>query len=128
MNVHQIIYMPAILLTKCALLLQLIEFFVPRKAHNQRWWILNSLIAANVVFFTISFFIELFECWPRKKIWKPKVPGRCIPIERIYISTASINVVDDFAIVILPLTWIWKLQMRWNRKIGVSIVFATALL
>ena len=71
---------------------------------------------------------EIFECTPREKIWNPSLPGTCINIQLSFVITAVINIVSDVTILLLPLAWIWQLQMPVTRKLGVSAVFATGLL
>ena len=119
--------MPAILLTKTAVLLQLLEIFVPQK-RTSRWYTLLILIGANVVFFLILFFIEIFQCTPREKIWNPTISGTCLDIQKSYVATGVINVCDDFIILILPLYWVWLLQISLKRKAGISLIFAAGLL
>ena len=121
--------MPAILFTKLAILLQLMDIFVPpRVARNARWYSLATRIATNAVFFTTLGFLEIFQCVPREKIWHPTIPGRCIDINKTFVASSVINVVDDFIILIFPLVWTWKLQLKTRQKVGVSMVFATGFL
>jgi hypothetical protein len=121
--------MPAILFTKIAILLQLLDIFAPPQVlRNLRWYTLWTLIGLNTAFFTTLMFVEIFQCVPRKKIWNPTVQGKCININQTFVATGVINVVDDWVILILPLVWTWKLQLRTKQKIGVSLIFATGLL
>ena len=85
-------------------------------------------MGANVVFFTILFFMEIFTCIPREKIWNPMVPGTCIDIQNTFVATGVINVCDDFIILILPVYWVWLLQISTKRKVGISLIFAAGLL
>lgn len=126
-NIQQIVYMPAILFTKVSVLMQLLDIFAPQRP-SWRWWTLLALIVANSCFFTILFFIEIFECIPRKKIWMPSLPGHCININQTFVASAVINVIDDFLILALPISWIIKLHMNSRRKLGISFIFATGLL
>src|SRR4051812_39343127 len=104
--------MPAILFTKVAILLQLLEIFAPPLiVRNFRWYSLWTLIGLNTIFFTTLMFIEIFQCSPRKKIWNPMIEGSCININQTFVATGVINVVDDRVILILPLVWTWKLQL-----------------
>ena len=119
--------MPSILITKVSILLQLLEIFVPTK-RSYRWYTLLILMGANVVFFTILFFMEIFSCIPREKIWNPTVPGKCIAIQNTFVATGVINVCDDFLILILPVYWVWLLQISTKRKAGISLIFAAGLL
>ena len=119
--------MPSILITKVAILLQLLDIFVPQK-RDSRWYTLVALIVANVVFFTILFFLEVFSCVPREKIWHPMVPGKCLDIQKTFVATGVINVADDFLILILPVYWVWLLKISAQRKAGISLIFAAGLL
>ena len=119
--------MPAILFTKVSILLQLLQIFVPQKG-GLRWYTLMILIGANAVFFTILMFLEIFECVPREKIWRPTVPGKCLNIDQTFVATGVINVCDDFTMLVLPLFWVWKLQLPTRRKLGISCIFAAGLL
>lgn len=120
-------YQPAVAFTKNSILLQLLEMFVPGRA-GWRYWTLVGLIIFNFVFFTIIMFLEIFECSPRRKIWDSSVPGHCINIEQTFIATASINVAEDFAILVLPIIWVWQIQIAMKKKFKVTAVFAAALL
>jgi hypothetical protein len=129
LNIQQTVYMPAILFTKLAILLQLMDIFVPPLVpRNTRWYSLAILVAANTVFFVTLGFLEIFQCVPRAKIWNPRLPGRCIDINKTFVATGVINVIDDFIILVFPLVWTWKLQLRTKQKIGVCMIFATGFL
>jgi hypothetical protein len=126
-NIQQILYMPAISFTKISILVQFLHIFVTGK-RNWRSYILWSLIALNAIFFSILFFLEIFQCIPRAKIWNPSLAGKCINIQQTFVASAVINICDDFTILTLPLFWIWTLQMGRKKKLGVSLIFATGLL
>ena len=126
-NIHQVLYMPSILFTKVAILLQLQDIFVHGQ-RNVRWYTLQGLIILNSIFFTILLFLEIFECVPRRKIWDPTVEGRCINIEKTFVATGVINVLDDFIILILPLYWVWQLKISTRKRAAICLVFAAGLL
>ncbi|MCJ1282459.1 hypothetical protein MMC26_001782 [Xylographa opegraphella] len=125
-NIQQIVYMPAILFTKVAILLQLVQIFVTSK-KSRRWYIFHLIIALNILFFTIYLFLTIFACIPRQKIWNPTIPGSCYDAERSFIASSVINVFDDFLMLTLPIIFIWKLQAPIKKKIGISMIFASGL-
>ena len=122
--------MMAMMFTKVAVLLQFLEIFIPRplRPRNRRAYAIYILITLNVLFFTIALFVKIFQCYPRKKIWNPKVKGHCLNYPAILLSVGSVNVVDDLLILTMPVLWTWELQMRRARKIGVLCIFATGIL
>ncbi|KAL9078372.1 MAG: hypothetical protein Q9157_002697 [Trypethelium eluteriae] len=126
-NIQQLIYMPAMLFTKVAILMQLNDIFVTQR-HSRRWWILRGLIVANSIFFTTLLFVEIFQCVPRKKIWDSSVRGHCLNNSKIFVAIGVINVIDDFLILLSPILWIIKLRMDSRKKLGICVLFATGLL
>lgn len=73
-------------------------------------------------------FVAIFLCNPRAKILNPLLPGKCINIEMINVTTSVINTASDLMLLVLPIVCVWKLQMGLKQKLGVSAVFATASL
>lgn len=53
---------------------------------------------------------------------------RSCPVLSVILGSASVQVVIDFAMVLLPQRIIWSLHMNWKRKLGVSIIFAVGLM
>lgn len=92
------------------------------------YYMIHFVIWFNLLFYIANIPIEIWPCIPRRKLWEPQIPGTCLNNERVFIAGGTINVVSDFAILLLPLVSIAKLQMPMRRKIGVSTIFATGFL
>ena len=83
----------------------------------------------TVIFYLAVMLFRIFACMPREKIWNPEVPGTCIVnSDAQIVSTAALNVLSDFVLLILPLARIWQLQIPTHKKWAISTVFATGLL
>ncbi|KAL8868635.1 MAG: hypothetical protein Q9174_004860 [Haloplaca sp. 1 TL-2023] len=111
--------------TKVAVLLQYLRIFVP--SRNRCFWLTWSLITVNVIInlaLAVSFG---FQCLPRPKIWTPTLEGQCINLGAAFLISAVANTITDIAVFLLPLYSIWDLQLPWERKVGVSAVFAVGL-
>ena len=81
------------------------------------------------LFYFILMFFTIFQCSPRENIWnKLATTGSCYNIDAIDKATGVFNVISDFAVLILPLSSIWKLQMTTKKKFLVSGVFALGFL
>jgi len=119
--------MPAMFLTKFSILMQLLHIFVPDKKSG-RANLLYALIALNFFFFTALFFVQIFECTPRAKIWNPTLPGHCIDINKSFVVSAAINIASDVLILLFPTITIWRLEMKTKQKLSVSVIFATGVL
>lgn len=78
-----------------------------------------------LLFYFVDFFFNIFQCHPREFIWKKLgTTGYCYSREVIDKASGLFNVVSDFAILILPISSIWRLQMCLRKKLLISGVFA----
>lgn len=125
-NIVCIIYVLLMLMIKSAVLLQYLRIFVPQR--NRSFYLAWILIGINIVF-NIGLALTLaFQCVPRRKIWAPWLPGRCINVGATLMISAVSNTVTDFATLLLPMYTIWNLQLPLKRKLGISAVFTIGLL
>lgn len=77
------------------------------------------------VCFGITFFVVfLTRCSPISQEWDPKPGGWCRPLLSSELSSISINLVLDTAIVALPMPWLWGLNMATGTKIIAMIMFS----
>lgn len=120
-------YCVSILAVKLSILLLILRIFLSVD-RDLFFWITHLLIVVNTIFYVVSFFVAIFLCHPREKIWNPVMPGTCIDNKTLYIFSAGFNVVSDIAMLSVPIYLIWALQMSIKRKIGVSAIFGTGTL
>jgi hypothetical protein len=127
-NILGIIYGPTMFAAKFSILLQLKRIFCGARQKDSVWWILTSLIPVVAVFYTTSFFLFLFQCWPRAKIGNPSIEGVCIGAYPAMLTGGIVNLVTDVGILVAPMFAIWRLQVPIKRKLGVASVFGVGLL
>ncbi|KAI1127897.1 hypothetical protein F5Y10DRAFT_242005 [Nemania abortiva] len=132
---RQLIYLgsnfagPALLCIRAAIILDWIKIFVPTGTRNAFFWTSYILLGIVVTFYVAIIFAENLSCIPREKIWDPLVPGgHCISQQALITAVSSINLVADLTILVLPQMVIWKLHMSTSKKVGISFIFAVALL
>ncbi|KAL6720661.1 hypothetical protein ACLMJK_002586 [Lecanora helva] len=119
------VYSVSILFTKISILLLVKRIFLQCE-YDIFYWIVQGLIIANAIFYTCFLFIPIWVCTPRAKIWHPTLPGHCLNLTVLLMSSAAWNIVSDLAMLSVPLWMIWKLQLSKRRKIASSVVFAAA--
>lgn len=124
-NASAVVYSVTILFAKLSILLLYLRVFSP--ARRVRFAIL-AVMLANVAFYVIAIFVEIFQCKPRKKIWLVWIEGKCINEIAAQITGAVWNTVSDFVILILPLNTVRALKIKKAAKIGTIAIFATGLL
>ena len=90
-------------------------------------YILMSFVVAGG---TASLLAAVFECSPIQAAWKPEVFHEyCIDQGKYTISTTTTNSVLDFAVLILPVTMVGRLQGNSTKfKVAISAVFMLGML
>lgn len=78
--------------------------------------------------YSVTTAVLIAMCKPREKLWNLLLPGHCFDFNSLFTATGVFNVLSDFAILILPIHPLWKLQMPLKRKLSVAAVFATGFL
>ena len=56
-------------------------------------------------------------------MWNPFVLGRCINIHSFFIGIAVPNIITDIALLVMPLPYMWRLQVTLPKKIALMFVF-----
>lgn len=88
----------------------------------------HILIWSCFAMYSVSTVLAIAQCNPRKKIWSPLTPGRCINSAVAYLATSIFNVITDFAILVLPMPCLWRLQISNKKKAWTTGIFATGSL
>ncbi|CAI7648592.1 unnamed protein product [Penicillium pancosmium] len=68
------------------------------------------------------------QCRPHQAIWEFYLPSKCYSLPNVMLTSASVQVLSDVTMFILPQRIIWRLQMSWPKKIGISIIFGVGIL
>ncbi|OAG04054.1 uncharacterized protein CC84DRAFT_1050559, partial [Paraphaeosphaeria sporulosa] len=65
-----------------------------------------------------------FEC-PKNpsQAWSPTFPAECNNLVATYFSTASINILTDTVILVMPLRAFWQLQLHPRKRWALIAVF-----
>lgn len=129
-NLSSILYCPAVFFIKLSILLQYLRIFVPNRKGNMSLFVaIQSCVWSCFIMYLVATICAIAQCVPREKIWNPLMTtGHCINNSAAYLSTAIFNVITDFAILILPMPSLWKLQMPVKQKILTTAIFATGFL
>lgn len=113
---------------KVAILKDWARIFAPRGTRNTTFtWICYVMLGINVVYYIAAILVSSFSCVPHEKIWNRLLPGQCIDAKVVLICSASVNVVSDLLILVLPQKTIWSLRISTKKKIGISFFFTTGV-
>ena len=122
-NIAEILNPPSMFITKLSILLQLAHLFIPNRSSKTGRF-MQLFILVNFLWFLAAFFVSIFYCRPRAKIWKPALPGECLNFQVFILITGLFNAVSDITLLAMPIVVVWRLQMSMKRKLGISAVFA----
>lgn len=83
------------------------------------------MIAGVVLYGTSAVVGSIFACWPVATFWDQKNhQGHCINLMAFWFTNASLNIVSDIAIWILPMPALRSLQLPPKQKYSLILVFA----
>ena len=82
-----------------------------------------SLLSVRILFFeTVA---TAVQCVPARKLWEPTSPGHCFNFatSNFSVAVAIPEVITDFVILVMPVPYIWRLQMKLQQKVLLTIIF-----
>lgn len=118
------LYIALINVTKASILLQYLRIFSSQKMRMVTFALLAALLPALLW----GVFRGIFTCNPVEKLWKPKLPGHCKDTRGYWISTATVNIVLDFLVFLVPLGPITRLHLPRKQKWALVLVFLIGFL
>ena len=91
-------------------------------------WLCYAGAFVCTALYVANTFHDIFICVPVQKQYNPKVKGHCLPSEVGGSVTAIFNVISDFYVFILPLPFVWSLQMKLVPKVRLMALFGLGAL
>ena len=131
--------------TKISICFFLLRLFTTHK----RWrWFIYSIVFFIVAINSSSTVITIAQCRPISKIWDPSVPGSCwSPYVRVANSYYQGGQPSDFALLetklifhkaasafsdlllaMLPIVFLWDIQITFKVKIGICCLMGLGVL
>ncbi|KAF1363238.1 hypothetical protein EJ07DRAFT_104201 [Lizonia empirigonia] len=114
-----IAYYMSLGLTKSSILLQYHRVFPTRRFRVACWCLFGVVICYTI--WTV--FGSIFACVPVRAFWT-KERARCIDQFAMWFTNAAINIATDFAIILLPMPVIRRLQLGRRQKSALIGIFA----
>ena len=101
-------------------------FFYHRIFPSKRFRNISIVIGlVTLAWFIVFIFLQFFTCVPLDYYWDKSIPGgHCINTHIIaYYGTSPGDIATNIAILILPIPYLWNLQMQWQRRLGLIAIF-----
>lgn len=122
-------YSAVLPLLKTAILVDWCRIFVPQnRTSNAFWWGCMFIIVLQVLWGILCMILLNMQCRPHAAIWQFYLPSKCYDLNKVMLTSASVQVFSDWCMVLLPQKVIWSLRMSWQKKVGVSVLFGVGIL
>ncbi|KYG13596.1 hypothetical protein FVEG_17638 [Fusarium verticillioides 7600] len=106
----------------------LIHYYRIMSVSNMRWLYLGAL-GFIILWGTYQGIGVFFFCTPIQSFWDAGVKGRCLLAQpTIWLISGIVHIVTDFAIIVMPLPIVWKLQLPRSQKIYLTGIFGLGTL
>lgn len=118
-----VIYQPALMAIKTSILA--FYLYLPTSNRNFKWACIATLVVVNAGGFALMMF-TIFQCQPPSAAWAFPIPevANCTDVVTIYLSSAPLNLITDFALLFLPLPILTAMRLPKKQKIILVITFS----
>jgi hypothetical protein len=113
--------MVSLCLTKASIVLQYQRIFGVGTGFQRACWVTLTFIGAYGIATVVS---NIFTCMPVSGFWSPTPKTHCVVKKTLWFSHASINILSDLIILILPMPVIKSLKLPMRQKVGLLMIFA----
>ncbi|KAH8591908.1 hypothetical protein B0O99DRAFT_744136 [Bisporella sp. PMI_857] len=118
--VNGVFYGLSFLLVKVSILLLYLRLS-PYYLFRIAVWV---VMVTTAVYSVLGSFAFLFNCQPIAKTWDITITdGKCINVAKIAMTHASLSIVTDIAMLILPIALARKLKLPIKQRVGLAGIF-----
>ena len=115
------VYMILLVTGKISVLLVYLRIF-PNKQFRHVVYGLSTFLALHGILF---FLLTTLQCLPVDSIWDRYITDRrCMDATAIAYSSGILSIIEDVAILILPIRQIWKLNIHRRRRLTLLALFS----
>ncbi|KAI1454744.1 hypothetical protein F4805DRAFT_460406 [Annulohypoxylon moriforme] len=84
----------------------------------------TAILAFCVVGWGLSLVLAtIFSCKPIHGFWDVDIPSTCINTKWFCVGNGIPNIITDACLLCLPVREVWRLQLSWRSKAGISSLF-----
>lgn len=107
----------------------MLRFYARIFAKNQAFYWSVRAAALIIFLWMVSVVLETFLlCRPLAYNWDTTIDGVCGNRQAVYVGAGVSNMITDFIVLLLPVPFVWKLQMRTASKVGLLAIFGLGIL
>ena len=111
-----VLYQPALMALKTSILAFYLTFSTTHRVF--KWACIATLVVVNAGGIALTL-VSVLQCRPVSATFQEVVPAsaRCTDIVTIYLSSAPLNLITDFAILFLPMPILTAMRLPRKQKI-----------
>ncbi|KAH7072137.1 hypothetical protein BKA63DRAFT_577881 [Paraphoma chrysanthemicola] len=113
-------YVVVLGLIKVSLVLFYLQIFQTRQFRIAAYAIMAYIMINTLIIFLLT----IFACDPVLSFWNRDIKGKCMDIQALAYANSASAILQDVILLVLPLAFIRKLQMKRYRKIAVGVMFS----
>ncbi|KAK3934000.1 hypothetical protein QBC46DRAFT_274670 [Diplogelasinospora grovesii] len=119
--VESMIYMLLLIASKLSILLVYARLFPARKFQ----YAVNSLSVFLACHGVLYLLLTAMQCLPVYSVWDRYITDRkCINVTAVAYSSGVISIIEDVAILLLPVPQVWRLKIDHGRRLAVLGLFS----
>ncbi|KAH0023302.1 hypothetical protein KCU78_g5483, partial [Aureobasidium melanogenum] len=118
----ELLYLTAVGVTKISMLLFYLRIFPDWKLRRA----IYAMIGVCLTYIIVFVLVTAFQCRPVNVAWLKwdgEHHGKCLDLNADGWASASINIIIDLIVIVLPIKQLTMLNMSWQRKLGVIAMF-----
>lgn len=119
----EVLYQPALMALKTSILAFYLTFSTAHRTF--RWACFATLFVVNAGGFALTM-LTVFQCRPISATFDDPTPedASCTDIVTIFLSSAPLNLITDFAILFLPMPILTSMRLPRKQKLILIITFS----
>ncbi|KAM0800313.1 hypothetical protein BDR22DRAFT_852571 [Usnea florida] len=117
---EQLLYFAVIGLAKISILAFYWRVFKTSKPVRISCYSLGVIVACWEM---AALLVTVLQCRPISGYWNKEIHSKCIDEKHFFLGYSIPNILTDIALLLVPISSIWSLQMRISHKIGVIGTF-----
>ncbi|UQC85176.1 uncharacterized protein CLUP02_10672 [Colletotrichum lupini] len=123
----QTLYVFILSIVKASILLFFLRIFPDKKFRIAVWWTLAYDLFVGFIFIVFSF-VQRQPTWLIWEGWRDKEPrGVILDLNKMGLSHGGMNIALDVWMLILPLTQLYKLNLKMKKKLGIIAMFSVGI-
>lgn len=87
-----------------------------------------TIMLVGVAYCAAVILEALLICIPVRYNWDKSIDGHCGNSYAAYVSVAIVDLIAELSVIILPMPYVWSLQLPVGKKIALTFIFGIGIM